>query len=202
MRNQAYRNQWTGPLPIIDRFWANVEKTETCWLWLGKMINKGYGVMAVEGRYLLAHRLAWTIVVGEAIPDGLLVLHTCDVRRCVRNDEFGTYDIAGQSYVRYGHLFLGTYAANTADMVAKGRYGFLVHPETRPTGNRNRSITHPESVPRGEACANAKVTAADVAAIRRRYASGGIRHIDLAKEYGLALSQIGRIIRGESWGSP
>jgi hypothetical protein len=52
-----------------------------------------------------AHRRAWEEAFGP-IPDGMLVLHTCDVRNCVNPE----------------HLFLGTNKENTQDMVTKGRH--------------------------------------------------------------------------------
>lgn len=86
-------------------FWPRVKKTATCWLWQGAMFGNGYGSCAHwgEGRHLV-HRAAYRLLVGE-IPDRLLVLHRCDVRNCVNPD----------------HLFVGTHADNTRDMVAKGR---------------------------------------------------------------------------------
>lgn len=68
-------------------------------------MNKGgYGRFMIERREELAHRAAWMLHVGE-IPAGMLVLHSCDNPPCVRPD----------------HLFLGTHAVNTADMMRKGR---------------------------------------------------------------------------------
>jgi len=51
-----------------------------------------------------AHRISWVIWNGP-VPDGLKVLHHCDVRNCC-NEE---------------HLFLGTSKDNTRDMISKGR---------------------------------------------------------------------------------
>jgi len=48
--------------------------------------------------------MAWILTNGP-IPDGLWVLHRCDVKLCVRPD----------------HLFLGDPSANVVDMYAKGR---------------------------------------------------------------------------------
>ena len=86
----------------------------------------------------MAHRASWIMEFGP-IPDGLLVLHKCDVRNCVRP----------------GHLFLGTYKDNMDDMYAKGRgptgdkNGSRTRPQRRPFGDRNGSRTCPESRQRG-----------------------------------------------------
>jgi hypothetical protein len=77
------------------------------------------------------------------------------------------------------HLFLGTRADNNADMYAKGRGGHGWVP--------------------GEKCGTARLTAAQVSEIRHRYASGGLSHRALAREYGVHYRQIGRIVRGLSW---
>ena len=95
---------------IICNFWAQVEKTLTCWLWKGHTNGKkGYGKFYAgggrrHGRNIYAHRFAWILFNGP-IPDGILVLHQCDNPLSVRPD----------------HLFLGTHKVNSQDMAAKGR---------------------------------------------------------------------------------
>lgn len=60
-------------------------KKSGCWMWLGKCDPRlGYG--AVERvwkgkRYVLAHRLAYAVLVGE-IPDGYTIDHLCLNRAC------------------------------------------------------------------------------------------------------------------------
>lgn len=66
-----------------ERFWAKVEKTETCWLWTGATSSWGYGNFYVDGKYLKAHRWAYENFVGP-IPEGLDLDHLCRVRHCVR----------------------------------------------------------------------------------------------------------------------
>jgi hypothetical protein len=94
-------------MPLVPRFWAHVEKTETCWLWTGYRNNKGYGQVNLgsgTGKLTLAHRLSYEIHHGP-IPIGLWVRHTCDTPPCVSP----------------AHLVLGTPADNTHDMMERGR---------------------------------------------------------------------------------
>lgn len=93
-------------VPLPDRFWTKVRKTESCWIWVGSKSRKGYGRIGTEkfASAKLAHRVSWEIHRGE-IPTGALVLHHCDNPSCVRPD----------------HLFLGSGADNNADMARKGR---------------------------------------------------------------------------------
>ena len=111
----------------VERFWLKVDKTVDCWDWTGaKAAGKWpYGVFTQEGttRAQRATHAAWKIASGEPVPPGFFVLHTCDRPPCVRNDDAGTYEINGTIRPRYGHLWVGTAADNTADMINKGRGG-------------------------------------------------------------------------------
>ena len=73
------------------------------------------------------------------------------------------------------HLRIGTHIDNMADMSAKGRRA-------------------PILVRRGELHGQAKLTDAQVAEIRRRYAAGGISQPNLAKEFGVSQSHICRLV--------
>jgi hypothetical protein len=71
---------------VIDwriRFWAKVNKTDTCWLWTAGQNENGYGVFRVAGRLTGAHRVAYKLEHGS-IPAGAVVDHICHVRHCVR----------------------------------------------------------------------------------------------------------------------
>jgi hypothetical protein len=68
-----------------ERFFAKVEKTDTCWLWTGAKNQDGYGRFRLDGRKVQAHRFAYELLV-DPIPEGLELDHTCRVRHCVRPD--------------------------------------------------------------------------------------------------------------------
>lgn len=94
-----------------DMTWARllVKTTEVgeCLIWTGSVKPVGYGQIRHGAKTLYTHRVSWELHFGP-VPEGMCVLHHCDVRRCVRPE----------------HLFLGTKADNTADMMAKGRHRF------------------------------------------------------------------------------
>lgn len=68
------------------RLWRGVDKTETCWLWLGCLLD-GYGVMKVggrSGRPEKVHRIVYELLRGPLSAGHLH--HTCHVRRCCNPD--------------------------------------------------------------------------------------------------------------------
>ena len=123
-----------------------------CLEWQASTRDGRYGQIGIRRnnhpKNYSTHRLAWQLEHGE-IPDGLCVLHRCDNVICVRAD----------------HLFLGTCAVNSADMVAKGR-------QNTPHGDRHGTKTHPESHAHGEKHVNAKLTEADIPCIFRLRSEG------------------------------
>ena len=147
--------------PIADRFWEKVQKSDGCWLWQAGLNNSGYGWIRSGARPELAHRVSWRLTFGE-IPNGLCVLHKCDVRRCVRPD----------------HLFLGTVGDNNADCVKKHRHGY--------------------GISLGEKHGQSKLTDESVREIRASAANGS-SHSGLSVKFGVAQSQISKIVRREAW---
>lgn len=92
---------------LEQRFFSKIDRTETCWIWIGNKRPNGYGTIQEGGKgssTLSAHRLSYKIHKGD-IPEGLVIMHSCDNPSCVNPD----------------HLSVGTYKENTADMIAKGR---------------------------------------------------------------------------------
>ncbi len=70
------------PLTEQERFDQKVDRTETCWLWAGRLNDSGYGVFHKDGKGRKAHRVAYERENGP-IPDGALLDHACRTRRCV-----------------------------------------------------------------------------------------------------------------------
>lgn len=92
----------------VPRFWAKVEKRgpDECWPWQGAVTSKhGYGNLIWHGKYVSAHRVAWTVTNGP-VPAGMCVLHKCDNRICCNP----------------AHYFLGTKKDNNDDKMRKGRH--------------------------------------------------------------------------------
>ena len=71
-------------IPVVERFWMRVEKTDGCWLWRGFLKPTGYGhFMGSPGKMVRAHRWSYEQEYGP-IPKGLVLDHLCRVRNCVR----------------------------------------------------------------------------------------------------------------------
>src|SRR5437868_10934090 len=108
-----------------ERFLSKLRITrdDDCWIsTAGKQPGRRgryVGTFKYEQRDRLAHRVAYELQYGP-IPDGLSVLHHCDVPLCCNP----------------AHLFLGTQADNMADMARKGRSS-----DQRGEANTNRKLT-------------------------------------------------------------
>lgn len=91
---------------LPERFWSKVKKTDGCWLWMGANDGKGYGVFHYGRRneIVKAYRFSYELANGP-IPDGLEVMHSCDVPACVRPE----------------HLHLGTHGDNMREAFARNR---------------------------------------------------------------------------------
>lgn len=161
------------------RFWAKVDRSggsDACWPWIGATAH-GYGQfhVAAGSPNQRAHRVSLALS-GRAIPAGMCVCHSCDNPPCCNPD----------------HLWLGTVMDNTQDAARKGRLA---------TGERNSSLRHPERLnpARGESSGRAKLTEADILAIRHAFAVDGVAKAEIGRKYGVTQPNIHAIVRGRTW---
>lgn len=76
-------------MTLEDRFWAKVDRTGDCWLWTGALSSKGYGRFRVSRSFVAwAHRFAYESALGEPVPEGMTLDHTCGTKSCVREHEY------------------------------------------------------------------------------------------------------------------
>lgn len=91
------------------------EPNSGCWLWLGAVSQKGYGVIGLGGRFqgqTGAHRLSYEIHKGP-IAAGLTIDHKCRVRCCINPDHLECVSLVENVHRRWhgedrcmrGHLF-------------------------------------------------------------------------------------------------
>jgi hypothetical protein len=93
-------------LSLLDRLLNKVvvDSVTDCWNFTGGKNNIGYGMIRDGKGMRTTHRVSYEEHNGK-IPQGMLVLHSCDNTLCVAPH----------------HLRLGTHKDNTHDMISKGR---------------------------------------------------------------------------------
>jgi len=105
----------------LNDFWAKVDKQgfDDCWNWKGYTKDStgknGYGKFKLNGRTLMAHRVAYELTK-DLITPGLVVRHKCDNRACCNPN----------------HLEVGTLRDNSMDCVRRGR-----HAKAAPKGEKH-----------------------------------------------------------------
>lgn len=148
-------------MPLAERFGAFFERgsTDECWEWQGARIESGYGTVFAFGKRTRAHRVAFFLEHGRM--PALCVCHTCDNRACVNP----------------GHLFEGTNADNSADMVSKGR-------QARVSGELHH---------------RARLTNQQVRDIRANYLLCRVTHRELGERYQVSQNVVRSIVTGLTW---
>jgi hypothetical protein len=107
MRSLNGRKRAPQGMPPVQKVdWIGWTEDENgCWIWNGRRDRDGYGLMDdLRGVPVAVHRVAYGKWVGS-IPDGLVVMHSCDNPPCINPE----------------HLGFGTQVDNLQDMWRKGR---------------------------------------------------------------------------------
>lgn len=148
---------------IKDRFdqYHQRDPVTGCWQWQMSTNHNGYGRFKVGAGVERAHRVSYHIHKGP-IPEGMIVCHACDNPGCVNPD----------------HLWLGSNADNSADMLRKGR-----HRTAPQAGEMNNRATLTE--------AQAREVISLIAA--------GLSNKAIATRYGVTHSSVSNIRRGKTW---
>lgn len=166
----VYLSTPQGIAKLTKRFWKKVNKDGPvpehcpelgqCWIWTASLTSHGYGRISRDRNCsMYAHRVSYILHFED--PGSLFVCHKCDNRICVNPS----------------HLFLGTPADNTADMVKKGR-------------GRSVAELNPAS----------KLSADDIREIIRRRNLGEMQK-SIARDFPVCKSQIANIVAGICWAS-
>lgn len=149
------------PRPTLeDRLWAKVDvrNPDECWEWQGAKLEAGYGVIWRDGQQVSVHRVVCELTHGP-LNDSEVACHSCDNPPCCNPS----------------HIFTGTHADNTRDMMAKGRAGF--------TGERHYA---------------ARVSDELVAEACNRYLRGEGSLTKIATEYGVHYTTLQGWLNGKS----
>lgn len=110
---------------------VKLDAASGCLLWTAAADSWGYGAFWQDGKVLRAHRASYDLFC-SAIPEGLLLRHTCDTRLCVHPD----------------HLLPGTIQENAQDFKERGE-SYISCPDSTP-GEReaihgmHRKLGHPQ----------------------------------------------------------
>jgi hypothetical protein len=155
------------PSKAIKKFLDKVDTSGKCWLWTACKNQNGYGQIRVRPKIYLAHRASWLIYRGD-IPDGMNVLHKCDTPACVNPE----------------HLFIGTMADNSKDMVEKRRHHSHGHSNYMPKGKKHHHYERGFKITREQA-------------IKIRLDSR--KQSEIAREYGVDQSLISKIKHNFVW---
>lgn len=162
---------------LEQRLWNQISKSEDphgCWEWIGSLNKKGYGVGGTVQGYGYITLGAGKKKKGQKFYAHRLVYALANGP--IPDGLFVCHKCDNPCCCNPDHLFLGTNQQNMDDMIRKNR-------------SPRRS---------GENSTNAKLTSLQVQHIRYENERGVLQKV-LAKQYGVSLTTISRIIQRKTW---
>jgi DNA-binding CsgD family transcriptional regulator len=207
---------------LLEAFEARYipEPNSGCWLWIGKIDSSGYGQVnwAVLGGGLhQVHRLSWKLFRGP-LDDRDLVCHHCDVRCCVNPDhlfigdnQINMDDMVAKDRQRKGEN------AGMAKISEEQAIAIICDSRTQYEIARDYSIdpSTVSSIKRGEIWKHLGIYRLGV--IKEDHKVRGEKYVkltesqavaiicdtrtqyEIARDYGIDPSTVGRIKRGRNW---
>jgi hypothetical protein len=154
---------------VEERFWTKVDRRDDCWLWTGAL-TAGYGIIRINGSGADTRR-GYAHRVAWELVHGPIPSDMRVVHRC-----------RTARCVNPAHLVLVSEDTQLAEMWQARDHRL----QTDPTYNR------------GARNPSARLTDEDVREMRQRHTAGASGR-QLASAYGMSTSQVGRILRRESW---
>lgn len=129
-----------------------------CWEWTLNKDKAGYGMMTYRQDPIRCHRASYLAFKGP-INDNLCVCHTCDNKLCFNPE----------------HLFLGSNADNTADMISKKRQAC------------------------GSRCGTSKLNEDQIIEMRTLYSTGNFTQKELGEKFGIHHHKVYEIVNKRTW---
>lgn len=158
-----------GMTPLnVARFWSRVDTSgglDSCWPYDGMTDQHGYRYFSICQKKHRAHRIAAELFYGPC-PDDRRVCHHCDNPSCCNPR----------------HLYYGTAADNTRDMIERGRAKFF---DLRTLGGEH----HP----------NAILTEQVVLDLRKRWAREPFIVAEEARRMGVRPQTLWAVIKQVNW---
>ncbi len=141
-----------------------------------------YRTVVVSGRYIAEHRLVMESILGRPLESSEHVHHRNGNPRDNRPENLTMLSQAEHNR-EHNHL----------------QHWWAAHPERVLRGDASPKRTRPETVARGERAGGAKLTEAQVLAIRAEYQPGRGVWKRLARKYGVSDVMIRNIVLRKSW---
>jgi hypothetical protein len=94
--------------PREEYFFEKVDTSGCCWEWTACTDRDGYGVFAIPGKKIMAHRWCWEFLVGS-IPEGMVLDHLCMNKACVMPDHLEVVTVEENNRRYHALVGIGIY---------------------------------------------------------------------------------------------